>query len=427
MKVQLRSRAMLAGTAVVTVLALAACGGSSSGSPAEPSDGNDNGSIDAPDKITVWSYFSTPPQMEYQEKAAALFNAEYPDVEVEYVNIPFEELDSKLLAAASAGDGPDVVINNPAVDFQPLEAAGALADLSPYMADLGDPFPYPDSVLWKDASGAVKTIQSYVNLLGLWYNKTLLEEHGLEPPTTLEEMENVMQTVSEAGGEGLLMSASPGVDGAWSWYPFLAGQGVDFCTLDNPKTADVLEMIDGWADKGWMPAGYQEMTNVQTPNMFLGGDVALYINGNWNLGLFEAEADFEFGAVPLPAGPEGTHILLGGEGQAIGGYSKHPDMAWEYLKLAWLDEEAQKLSLDVMGSIITMTSMEDQVAEAPYLSGFLAQVADAGAWPDNENQLTAITNFGNTISGFAAGQYSAAEAAQKLADDMARDLGDGGC
>src|SRR5690606_13433118 len=99
------------------------------------------------------------------------------------------------------------------------------------------------------------------------------------------------------------------VNGTWSWYPFLAGEGVDFCSIDSPKAVAVLERLDGWAKKGYLPVGYQELTNVQTPSMFTKGDVGFMLNGNWNLGQIESEASFEFGTVQIPAGPEGTHVL----------------------------------------------------------------------------------------------------------------------
>jgi len=404
-------------TAMLGTLLLAgsvtACGAGGAGSSA--------------DTITVWSYFSTPQQLEYQKKAAELFNAEHPEVKVDYVNIPANQLDSKLLAAASTKSGPDVVINNPSADFGQLDAAGVMADMTDQWASLGDPSPYPESVLWKDAEGKIKTFQSYVNIQGLWYNQTLLDQYQLAVPTTLEEFENAMEVLKQNGVMPLLMNADPGVDGTWSWYPFLAGRGVGFCNLDAPETEEVLSMISGWASKGYMPTAYQELTNVQTPAMFTKGDVGFMLNGNWNLGQIQKESDFTFGATAIPAGPEGTHVLLGGEGQAVGGYSKNKDLAWEYLKLGWLSADAQQASLDIMGSLVTRTDMQDELAKEPYLSGFLSEIETAGTWPQGENSLTAVTNFGNTISGFAAGQFSAAEAAAKLAEQMKKDVGDEGC
>lgn len=408
-----KRRAIVAAAAVATMMAASLSGCSGSGSDSET--------------ITVWSYFSTPQQLEYQKKAAELFNAEHPDVTVDYVNIPAGQLDSKLLAAAGTKSGPDVVINNPAADFAQLDAAGVMADMTDQWTELGDPSPYPDGVLWRDSDGKIKTFQTYVNIQGLWYNKTLLDEFSLSVPSTIDEFEDAMAVLKENGRTALLNNADPGVNGTWSWYPFLAGEGVDFCSIDSPKAVAVLERLDGWAKKGYLPVGYQELTNVQTPSMFTKGDVGFMLNGNWNLGQIESEASFEFGTVQIPAGPEGTHVLPGGEGQAVGGFSKNPELAWKYLQLGWLSKDAQQASLEIMGSLVTRTDMQEALKEKPYLDGFLAEIATVGKWPTGENSLTAVTNFGNTISGFAAGQYNAQDAAKKLASGLATDLGSGGC
>jgi ABC-type glycerol-3-phosphate transport system substrate-binding protein len=377
--------------------------------------------------VTVWSYFSTPQQLEYQKEAAKFFNGKYPDVKVDYVNIPAGQLDSKLLAAAGTHSGPDVVVNNPSADFAQLDAAGVMADMTKQWASLGDPSPYPDSVVWRDADKKIKTFQTYLNIQGLWYNKTLLNEYSIPVPKTIDEFESAMAVLKQNGKTALLNNADPGVDGTWSWYPFLAGEGVDFCSIDSPETVKVLQRLDGWAKKGYLPTGYQELTNVQTPSMFTKGDVGFLLNGNWNLGQIQKEAKFEFGTTEIPAGPKGTHVLPGGEGQAVGGYAKNPKMAWEYLKLGWLSKKAQQASLEIMGSLVTRTDMQSALKEKPYLGGFLSEIATVGKWPSGKNSLTAVTNFGNTISGFAAGQYSAQDAADKLASGLKTDLGSGGC
>ncbi len=32
-------------------------------------------------------------------------------------------------------------------------------------------------------------VQGFVNLIGLWYNKDILDELGIQPPTTFDELE----------------------------------------------------------------------------------------------------------------------------------------------------------------------------------------------------------------------------------------------
>src|SRR5690606_33280120 len=112
---------------------------------------------------------------------------------------------------------------------------------------------------------------------------------------------------------------------------------------------------------------------------FTAGGVAFAENGNWQMGAAAADADFEYGVVPLPL-DEGGQVYLGGEGQAIGANAQNPDLAWEYLQSTYLDYDGQLIAQENVGSIPSRAdaSQEEGVTSDPLLQPFAQTLADMG-------------------------------------------------
>ncbi|MFP3589620.1 extracellular solute-binding protein, partial [Paraburkholderia sp. SIMBA_055] len=64
-----------------------------------------------------------------------------------------------------------------------------------------------------EVDGEVYAVQGYVNLLGLIYNKTILDELGLAAPTTIDELEKDMAAATAAGYEGITMAGQADTQG----------------------------------------------------------------------------------------------------------------------------------------------------------------------------------------------------------------------
>ena len=87
------------------------------------------------------------------------------------------------------------------------------------------------------------------------------------------------------------------------------------------------------------------------PRLLLANDVWTgAVNGNWNLAAGEA-LTFAWGTTQYPAGPGGSKVYPGGEGLAIGAFSKQQDLAWDYLETAWLSKQGQIANYGATGQI----------------------------------------------------------------------------
>jgi ABC-type glycerol-3-phosphate transport system substrate-binding protein len=382
-----------------------------------------------PSSITVWTYYGSAPYFKYEAQAAALFNAHFPTVKVDYLNVPTTVLDGKVLAAAATHNGPDVLVDNPNVDWPELSSAGALGNMSPYISQLGTPFPFPSSVVFT-YKGKVETIQNYLNFVDLWYNKTILNKLGLPVPATETQFVTDMAAATKAGYTGFLMNTDPGSDAIWQFMPWMTNRGLNYCSLTSPSSektvAAALSDLRSWLQAGYLPKDSDTLNQGTTLPLFLAGKTLFMENGNWNISSMTG-LKFQVSDTPMPAATAPSRVLLGGEGQAIGGYTHYPQIAFDYLKYGWFSDQAEKNVLADFGSFATRTDLTKYVSALPYDRGFAQQESHGLApYPDNPKVSKIAEDMGNLISGFSAGSGTPLSTAQQMVTTMKADVAAGG-
>jgi multiple sugar transport system substrate-binding protein len=343
--------------------------------------------------LTVWHYFSVDQQVQLLEDLGALFNEAHPDVTVEWVFVPYDQLPTRVIAAAGAGTGPDVVVfNGPNVgDFV---EAGAIMDMSAYWEGFAARDEFSEAIVHQ-VDGQVYAVQGYVNLLGLWYNQDILEEVGIEPPETIDELSAALESVVAAGFEGITLTGRPNDQGEWQAYPWLSAHGWTYEDPQQEACEASFALVTSWVDGGALSPIVSTWEQVEPFQAFLGGNVAFTENGNWQLGTAQESAQFNYGVVPMPQGPQGTQVYLGGEAVAISTFSGDPDLAWAFLEVTYYSEEGQLLALRNVGSIPSRAdaAADPLIAEDPILSAFAYSVQNMGAtYPPPVGPITQVRN-----------------------------------
>lgn len=132
-----------------------------------------------------------------------------------------------------------------------------------------------------------------------------------------------------------------------------------------------------------------------------------------------------------PAGPTGSHVFPGGEGLGIGAFSKHPDLAWQYLQESWLSKEAGVIDFTQSGQIPTRSevALTPEVTSNPMAAPFVAATKTVSAWPRNPRTADMQTVVGTQFSAVVSGQTSPAAGAATAESKIAADIkaGGGGC
>lgn len=362
---------------VATLLTITACGGDG-----DDDASGDSGAQEGPQTLTVWHYQSEDAQVELMDTYAEEFEAQRDDVTVENVYVPYDQMNSRLVNAAGAGEGPDVAFFNGA-ETSIIALGGALTPINDYWDTFDDADLVQESVLHQ-IDGDIYAVQGYVNLLGLWYNAEILDELGEEPPTTIDELESAMGAAEEAGYRGITLTGLPNSQGEWQAYPWLTAAGFSYESPDEEALVEALTRAETWVDERWLSQEAVTWDQTVPFQEWASGDTAFAVNGNWQRGNAEADADFDYGVVPLPLGESGG-VYLGGEGQGIGVNSENPDLAWEYLESTLLDAEGQLHALEIVGSLPSRSDSaeDDLVTEDEILSAFSETVTELGAnYPD---------------------------------------------
>jgi ABC-type glycerol-3-phosphate transport system substrate-binding protein len=327
--VHLRANPLRFGAAVAAVgLALAGCGSGSDG---------DSGGGDG--TLTVLHY--------YDEGAGALkdlvpewekrFEATHDGIDVKFEYVPYDQMQQKVISAAAAGKGWDIVMPT-GVWLPEMIKAGAVQPMDDCWDGFEDADQFPENTqgagVYDDKRYAV---QGFTNVEGIFVNEAILKDVGVGVPTNLDEMEDAMQKAQDAGYNAFTTAAPPGTGGEFNLVPWLASSGWTYEEPDAAVTEEVLSRLQDWRDNGYFSAN--DASGFNAEKNFTTGEYAFAQGGNWNLGTFDKDLKFPWSAQVI----EGIDAaLLGGEVIALGGNAGDPDLACAFITETLMSQEGAK-------------------------------------------------------------------------------------
>jgi multiple sugar transport system substrate-binding protein len=316
-----RRGAVVGATATAVALALAACSGGGS----EPPAATDVDS-DAPVTISVGGM----PTSEEPEQRTA-FERKVEEFTEAHSNITIEpeetEWQADTFQALLAGGTMPTVLNVPFTEIGALIERQQVAPIGDFLADsavLDQLNPTVMDVVTDDA-GEVWGVPIGAYTMGLLYNRALFEEAGLDPdapPTTWDEVAEAAAAIdSETDAQGFQTMT---LDNTGGWiltttsYAFgstLQSDDGATATIDNPATAEVLEMYRQlrW-DENVMGSNFL-LNYDDAVNAFASGQVGMFVQGadNYtNMVVNRGMAPEDFGVAPLPQADGGLGTLGGG-------------------------------------------------------------------------------------------------------------------
>ncbi|HEY9623385.1 MAG TPA: sugar ABC transporter substrate-binding protein [Crinalium sp.] len=152
-------------------------------------------------EVEFWTMQLQPQFTDYFNQLIAEFERDNSGVKVRWVDVPWADMQSKILTAVSANTAPDVVNLNP--DF-----AAQLAGRNAWL-DLNDKVPEADQKqylpkIWSSNTLNGKTFGFpwYLTTSVAIYNQDLLQKAGVtQPPATFEELAQVAKQVKDKTGK----------------------------------------------------------------------------------------------------------------------------------------------------------------------------------------------------------------------------------
>jgi len=296
------------------------------------------------------------------------FEQKYPNVTINRVNRDFGELKTLLKLAISGPNAPDVVEANQGwPDMGQLVKAGLLLPLDNYAKAYGWYDRVSENVLavssWTPdgkqfGTGSLFGYTTMGEIVGVYYNKAILEKLGLTLPTSFGEFEQDLAVAKQAGEVPIQFGNADGFPGIHEFAVIqdqmapesyltdlifgLQGNQLSFDTPENIQAATTLQ---DWVNKGYFTPGFGGGGYDDAVNNFAKGEGLFMITGNWivaNLGADNPDFGF-FVMPPMEAG--GPPVSTGGAGfpLAIAASSEHPDAAAAYIDWMTSDHASEML------------------------------------------------------------------------------------
>jgi multiple sugar transport system substrate-binding protein len=362
-----RTRVAAVVVAAIPLLALAGCGSGGGGS--------DSASVTS---LTETDYYEAAPQNTQLPKVLDECGAQV-GVKVVHQQVPRDQFMPKLLQQASSRSLPDLsLIDNP--DLQQLAATGGLVSLS--QAGLSTDGLYPSIVAAGNYQGQTYGIAPGVNGLALYYNKDMFAAAGLTPPKTWDELIADAKALTKDKRYGMAFSAVGTEEGSFQFEPFFWTAGADLKSLASPQAVQALTLWKTLVDQGSASKSVVTWTQADINDQFAAGNVAMMVNGPWQLPTLNAKSGLNFGIVPIPIPSASAKPVtpLGGEVWTVGhSNSAREQKATAVVKCLLSADRSAEWSKDA-GYIPSNQQAAAQLAASdPQLAPFVTEVATAQA------------------------------------------------
>ncbi len=379
-----------------------------------------------PVTIEFWhNYDAGSGQVATLERLIQEFEADHKQVKVKHVYLEWEALKNNVVSGASTGTLPDVLRGDIAFvpQFQSLNVLEEMGALSDYKDVASGILEAPNSTA--RMGDQYYGIAANTNTKILFYNQTLLKTAGVEVPKTLDQLWDAAKSVSGAKVIGMVEPWT----GIWNVGPYIWSEGGEVLAPDNskadgyingPVAVKVMQKLADLYKAKALAGPSMDPGAIGDTDGWAAGTYAMELDGPWRE-KSNADAGIEYGAIPLPAGSNGSVSVLGGEDFMMFKPSDdaHKKAAWEFIKFM-TDKHAQVEMAKVGQMPVNKEAMTDPeaVQAIPLLPVFSEALKTAKARP-----VTAKwSEMENIIATKAAEAITGAKEVKKALDEAAAEI-----
>lgn len=356
------------------------------------------------------------------------FNASQSRYQVRGVAMPGSNLDLKFFLSVTGGSPPDLLNHDDPIvaDWAHRRAILPLDEVaSPDEIKELNEWLYPAAQRLGTYDDRLYALVNGLDIRALYYNKTMLEEAGSEPPDSLEELDQLAKRFTIVEGKQLKqVGYLPDPRRIWAWTIVHGGRFFDphavaidqQITLDSPENLAVLKWMKTYADRlgadriASFRTGDQALTGASFP-LLADRRYAVMMDGQWRvrdlhesakLAKKQGKTNDQFGVIPLPPPKDPTTKGLSNAGWVNGNFfiiprgAKQPAGAWEFMKFwigfgensfaepsvnqkKWSDEGASILALQRTNDAAETAAqggwipVSETVTQAPRFQQFLSE------------------------------------------------------
>ncbi|MEO8498575.1 MAG: extracellular solute-binding protein, partial [Planctomycetota bacterium] len=284
------------------------------------------------------------------------FNASQDQHFVRAIAMPGNNLDMKLFMAVTGGDPPDVINQDDPImadwaergALLPLDEVASVAEIEALRKWL-----VPAADRLGTYRGRMYALCNGLDIRALYYNKTVLDQHGLQPPTSIDELDEIAEatTMIQPNGRVERFGYLPDARRLWAWGIVFGGDFYNDETREvtlasKPIVAALEWMVSyraryGAAEVAAFRQGDQSLPGKTFP--LLAGRYTMVMDGQWRVrDIVAAQAEqrragkpvVEFGVCPLPVPYRGRPRAgwVNGNFFLVPRGAKNREGAWKFMK-----------------------------------------------------------------------------------------------
>lgn len=338
------------------------------------------------------------------QAAVERYAAAYEDADVEVTWQP-GDYDQTTVASLLTDDGPDVFEygNGPTIDMIQSEQVVPMTDLftDETRAD------FNQSVLGRMTyQDEIWAIPQVIDMQILVYNTQMLEDAGIDPPETIDDLIAAAAELTKDGVKGLYLGNNGGAD--LMGGPMLWAAGLNYLTEDNefgfddPKAVEAFSKLRELWESDSLLLG--QPTDWWAADAMVSQQTAMQFTGLWTFPDLDEGLPDGYGAIPWPMMEGGAKsVPVGAYGSCVSAKAGDVDAAKAFAQWLWIDQTEHQLDFATaygfhIPSRTSLVSEASTLAEGP--------AADAAAAAEEfgvaQNQLlwTPASNaaFGDMMS-----------------------------
>lgn len=367
--------------------------------------------------VEIWYYWETEGHQVALDSMIQKYNAlGQGTVAAKYV--PFADFKKQLSIGASAEELPDmVIIDSP--DHASYASMGIFADLTGRI-DVNGYYDGPIASCTLDEK--LYGIPFGSNCLSLYYNVDMLEDAGVQPPKTWDELKAAAQSLTRNNVTGLAFCCLQNEEGTFNFMPWVWSTGATSFEIGTDKGMKALDFVAGLVEDGSMTKEVINWTQGDVMNQFISGNVAMMVNGPWQVPTMRSEApNLNWDVTLIPKDAEYASVLGGENYAAINGGNE--DGALAFLTFA-TEPEQITFMMDTMGYISAKSDVaETQFSDDPIMQKFVEQMKYAqprgphADWPSISDAISLA--FNEVITGASSAEEAGVKA-QATIDSIIR-------
>lgn len=368
------------------------------------------------EELTLWYYWETEGHQQALNEMIETYNSSQSDYSLTAKYVPFADFKKQLSIGATASELPDLVILD-SPDHASYASMGIFADVTGKF-DVSNYYDGPVASCTLDDT--LYGVPFGCNCLSLYYNQDMFDEAGItEVPTTWDELKEVAEKLTTDTVSGLAFCSVQNEEGTFNFAPWLWSTGASSYEMDSEGGIRALTYVKDLVDSGVMSKECINWTQGDVMNQFISGNVAMMVNGPWQIPTMRQEApDLNWDVTLIPMDTQYASVI-GGENYAViaGG---NEEGALNFLEYA-TQEEQVTFMMGKMGYISAdKTIAENQFSseEDAVYQKFVEQLEYAQArgplaeWPEVSDAISLA--FNEVMTGSASPEEAAATAQETI-------------